>query len=66
MATLLIAVIDTKSKIPAVDVTREIIRDLAKKWDNESDKIRAIQDMNKHPTFKQMNLLVTWRYEYGE
>lgn len=65
MALLLIAVIDTKTRIPAPDVTRAVITDLAKKYDNNSDKIRAMQHLNKHPVFKDINLQVTWRYEYG-
>ncbi len=66
MAILLIAVIDEKAKIPAVHVTRAVITDLARKYSNVSDKIRAMQHMNKHPLFKDIGLRITWRFEYGE
>lgn len=64
MAILLIAVIDEQSRLPAPNVTRAIITDLAKKFDNDSDKIRAIQDMNTHEVLKKCGLKITWRYEY--
>ncbi|AUR90889.1 hypothetical protein NVP1151O_48 [Vibrio phage 1.151.O._10N.222.46.B1] len=66
MAILLIAVIDEKAKIPAVDVTRAVVMELASKYSNVSDKIRAMQEMNKHPLLKELGLRINWRFEYGE
>ncbi len=66
MATLLIAVVDEKSRIPAPNVTRAVIVDLAKMFNNDSDKIRHMQEMNKNETLKACNLRLTWRYVYED
>lgn len=66
MAKLIIAAIDEVARIPAPKVTQAVVIELTKKYRNSSDKIRAMQEMNKHPFLKQCNLKLTWRFVYED